>query len=73
MKSLIGRIRDVIYAYVRNKKERSVIKVVNGINFYFSKNFEITDEIMNKLTDFSVNAEDKSYSVYIDNGSLVIF
>ena len=45
---------------------------INGITFYIDS-LLLTDDIMNRLTDFAQSADDKAYSVYLDDGKLVIY
>ena len=51
------------------------IKVtINGIDFHYNP-FEVSinKELANYLYDFSLQAEDKTYSIYHDNNILVIY
>ena len=48
------------------------IEVINGVTFYYD-GFTLTDEIISQLEDFSLLAEEDTYSAYLDDGKLVIY
>ena len=73
MQPEINKIKTVIDCFKSNKAERTLKEVVNGITFYYSPDMEITDDILEQLDIFSKSAEDESYSVYKENGELVIY
>ena len=45
---------------------------INGVTFYYD-GFVLTDEMIEQLESFSLSADDDAYSVYVDNGRLVIY
>ena len=47
--------------------------IKNGVTFYLYGDLKLTDEIRNQLESFSLLADDDAYSVYVDNGRLVIY
>ena len=52
-------------------------KIINGVTFYYDDDddFELTDKMMDYLKNFalSADADDDAYSVYMDDGKLVIY
>ena len=47
-------------------------ETINGVTFFFD-GFVLTDDLMDQLEQFSLSAEEDAYSVYMDNGKLVIY
>jgi uncharacterized phage-associated protein len=74
MRSEVRKIRLILDAYNRNKKIDQSSETINGIVFYYDpKDVEITEEILDELYDFSLSADDDSYTLYIDSDELVIY
>ena len=67
------RMKEVISAYVDSLIDAMQSKVINGVTFYYDDDFELTDEIIDQLESFSILADDDAYTVYLDNGNLVIY
>lgn len=73
MRSEVDKIREVIRAYRETQSEGLAQETVNGVDFYYSPaEFLLSDEHLDQLYGFSLVAEDSAYSVYLDEGSLVI-
>ena len=53
--------------------QEQVLVFDHGVAFYSYGDLELTDEIRNQLESFSLSADDDAYSVYVDNGRLVIY
>ena len=68
----VDKIKSVIKTYQANCVENSCREVINGKTFFYSPGFEMTDAIIEQLEDFSRFADEDAYSVYLENGSLVI-
>ena len=68
----IQRIKLVIEQYKTNRTERSASEIVNGVTFYHLPDFELSDEIMEELDKFSIVADEDAYSIYFEDGNLVI-
>lgn len=68
----IEKMREIIFAYREGKNAKTTSKTINGVTFYF-ENLLLTQNIMNQLESFSLSADDDTYSVYFDNGRLVIY
>lgn len=68
-----SKIKEIISRFKANKSDRSLREIVNGISFYYSSEIEMTDDILEQLESFSNEAEDNAYSLYLENGNLVIF
>ena len=68
----IERIKDIISAYEESANDATEREVINGVTFYYD-GFKLTDEIIDQLEAFSLNADDDCYTVYMDDGKLVIY
>lgn len=68
----INRMREIIRAYQETSAEAVPEEMIHGVTFYLYGDLELTDEIRNQLESFSLSADDDAYSVYVDNGRLVI-
>ncbi len=68
----IANMRQVLEAYKNSACDAMKYEVVNGVTYYY-EGFELTEAIIDELENFSLSAEDDSYSVYLDDGKLVIF
>jgi len=69
----LHKIRDIISAFRETQKENYARETINGIEFYYSPTeLLLSDELLDQLYCFSLAADDKAYSVYIDNGNLVV-
>ena len=68
----IVKMKTIIDAYKESIANTETFEVINGITFYYD-GFLLDDSIIEKLEDFSLEAEDDTYSVYIDDGELVIY
>ena len=68
----INRMREIICAYRETSNDVMAHETINGITFYYD-GFVLTDEIIQQLENFSLLADDDTYSVYVDNGRLVIY
>lgn len=66
------RMRQILDAYEESCNDNMQSDVINGITFYFD-DFKLTDDLIDQLENFSLSAEDNSYTVYLDNGKLVIY
>ncbi len=71
-KSDIQKMREIISAYRENQNIVTINKTINGVTFYL-EGLTLTDNIIEQLEKFSLFAEDDTYSVYLDNGRLVIY
>lgn len=68
----IEKMRNILDAYREASKEVTASEVINGVTYYYD-GFELTDDIIEQLEVFSLTAEDDAYSVYVDDGKLVIY
>jgi len=68
-----SKLKEIISRFKANKSDRSLREIVNGISFYYSSEIEMTDDILEQLESFSNEADDNAYSLYFENGNLVIF
>jgi len=70
----IDKIQSAIEAFRATGTEKCFREVVNDIKFFYDPdNIDLTDDILEQLEVFSKTAEDNAYSVYRENGSLVIY
>ena len=73
MREELKRVKTTIAAYRDTLSDNQAVETINGINFYYTPNDpELTEDILDELYRFSLVADENAYSVYIDNGSLVI-
>lgn len=68
-----SKLQEVIDRFNANKSERAFSELINGVMFFYSSDFIMTDEVIVELEKFSMSAEDSSYSVYLEDGNLVIY
>lgn len=68
----INRMREIICAYKEASDDVTKYEIINGVTFHYD-GFELTDDIIEQLENFSLSADDDTYSVYLDNGRLVIY
>lgn len=68
----IEKMREIISAYQEAVNDVMAVEIINGITFYYD-GFALTDDMIDQLKGFSLSAEDDTYSVYLDNGKLVIY
>ena len=65
-------MREIISAYRETASDTAKYEIINGVTFYYD-GFALTDDMIDRLESFSLSAEDDTYSVYVDNGRLVIY
>ncbi len=68
----INRMREIISAYKETSTDVTASETINGVTFYYD-GFTLTDELLEQLENFSLSADDDTYSVYLDNERLVIY
>ena len=68
----IERMREIIDAYRESSKDTVAREIINGVTFYYD-GFNLTDGMIDQLEAFSLSADDDAYSVYLDDGRLVIY
>lgn len=71
-RSDIERMREIISAYKETANNATASEIINGVTFYYD-GFTLTDDMIDQLESFSLSADDDTYSVYVDNGRLVIY
>ena len=69
----VPKIKAVIDEFRANLACGKSKEIVNGVAFYYSPDMKMTDEIYEQLELFSKEADDNSYSIYLDEGELVIY
>lgn len=67
-----ANIKEVVARFKANRKEKAFKEIVNDVTFYFSTDIEMTDDMLKQLENFSRQAEDNTYTVYNDDGNMVI-
>ena len=67
------KMQLIIDQFKSNVVERQFKEVVNGVTFYYSAEFEMTDSVLAQLIEFSKEAEENVYSIYMESDNLVIF
>lgn len=68
----VEKMREIISAYRETVNDVTASEVINGVTFYYD-GFTLTDDMIDQLENFSLSADDDTYSVYLDNGRLVIY
>lgn len=68
----VEKMREIIAAYRETANDITASETINGVTFYFD-GFALTDDMIEQLESFSLSADDDTYSVYLDNGRLVIY
>ena len=68
----IERMREIISAYRETVNDVTASEIINGVTFYYD-GFALTDDMIDRLESFSLSADEDTYSVYLDNGRLVIY
>ncbi len=68
----VGKMREIISAYRETANDITASETINGVTFYFD-GFALTDDMIDRLESFSLSADEDTYSVYLDNGRLVIY
>ena len=60
-------------AYEKTQQDNIRSEVINGIKYYFAPDFVLTEKIIEELEIFSKEADEDVYSIYMDEGELVIY
>lgn len=68
----VNKMREIICAYRETSQDITAKEIINGVTFYYD-GFILTDDMIEQLENFSLAADDDTYSVYVDNGRLVIY
>lgn len=68
----VERMREIILAYRETVKDVTAREIINGVTFYYD-GFVLTDDMIDQLENFSLLADEDTYSVYLDGGKLVIY
>lgn len=68
----VDRMREIISAYRDTASDIATCKIINGVTFYYD-GFALTDDMIDRLENFSLSVEDDTYSLYLDDGRLVIY
>lgn len=66
-------MQSVLESHRVNKAAGQKYEMINGVRFFYDPGFSISDEMMEQLEAFSEFAEDEAYTIYSENGELVIF
>ena len=69
----LDRVKIVADLYRENQKSDDKCISFNGVDFYYDKDFQMTEDIKQQLREYAYDAEDRAYSIYFDEGSLVIY
>lgn len=68
----IQKINNLIALHKQSRTNSVSQETINGVTFYYD-NMELTDSIMEQLEEFAQYADEDDYTVYLDNGELVIY
>ncbi|NME45136.1 SocA family protein [Faecalicoccus pleomorphus] len=67
----IEKMAEILKAYKLSHEDSSKMIQINNVIFYYD--FEIKDEIKNRLQEFSLSVKEGVYTVYFDDGKMVIY
>ena len=67
------KMQKIIQLFRQGKNESNCKETINGVDFHYSHELSLTDDLLDTLYDYSLSAEDLSYSVYLDGDNLVIY
>lgn len=68
------KILDALNAVQDTALEKLHSEVVNGVSFYYDPSeIKLDDGVLDYLDKFSRKADEKAYSIYYDDGELVVF
>ena len=67
------RLKAVVDAYRQTKAMRAMREVINGVTFYYDDSVEMNDDTLEQLVAFSEHADEDAYTVYAEEGRLVIY
>lgn len=67
----VERMKEVLDAYQQSVNDQTASEVINGVTYYYD-DIQLSDEIIDQLERFSLAAEEDVYSIYLDDGKLVI-
>ncbi len=68
----VQKMKEILDAYKESAKEVTAKEIINVITYYYD-GFELSDAIIEQLESFSLTADDDVYSMYMDDGKLVIY
>lgn len=68
----IQTMLDIINAHKEASTAHEPMEVINGVKFFY-EGISLTDDIVDKLAEFAKTATDNAYSVYVENGELVVY
>lgn len=68
----VERMREIISAYRETANDTVTCEIINGVTYYYDR-FALTDDTIDRLECFSLSAEEDTYSLYLDDGRLVIY
>ena len=74
MRAEAQRMKKVIAALESDRIETDAKETINGIDFYYSPDvFDMNDDVLDYLYEFSLNANENAYSIHYDGRELVIY
>lgn len=74
MRGDLDKIITAISAFRETQNESKAKETINGVEFYYTpEEMSLTEEVLSHLYKFSLSADEKAYSVYYDEGRLVVF
>lgn len=68
----VERMREIISVHRETASDTATCEIINGVTFYYD-GFALTDDMIERLENFSLSVEDDTYSLYLDDGRLVIY
>ena len=69
----LDRIRDVLHAKAESSTSCMKSEKINDVTFFYDPTFRLTDKIIEQLYNFSWNADEPAYTIYEEDGELVVY
>ena len=70
----IDKMKLILDAYENTQDDTDKFEIINGVKYYYDSNeIELTDKVIEELERFSLDADEKTYSIYMDDGDMVIY
>lgn len=73
IKPELWRIQSVLEAQAESERQCLKSERINGVTYHYEPGFQFTDELVQWLYGFAETADDDSYTIYYDDGKLVIY
>jgi len=69
----LGRVHDVLQAGAETDAACMKSEKINDIVFYYDPSFHLTERVVDGLYRFSLHADEPAYTIYEEDGELVVY